>query len=165
MSSVLCLSPYSLTRRVARSHDKIFTKISNLKRHKLSVHEGTEINKEVFHEQKTNSYCDFCEKVFSHLGELERHIESAHLNLKCKFCGKSFSNAQKLKTHKHRDHEVNIELKKHNNTVHEGHKAYDCNTCGKSFTTLGNLKKHIHIVHEGHKDYNCDSCGKQLHIN
>jgi len=43
-------------------------------------------------------------------------------------------------------------LKKHIQTVHEGHRDYECDSCGKSFSESGNLKRHIHTVHEGHKD-------------
>ena len=50
--------------------------------------------------------------------------------------------------------------KNHIHTVHEGHKDFNCETCGKSFTHESSLKKHIRIVHEGQKDYKCETCGK-----
>ena len=53
-------------------------------------------------------------------------------------------------------------MKIHLHTVHEGHKDYKCESCGKSFSQAGDLKKHIHTVHEGHKDYKCESCGKSF---
>ena len=55
-------------------------------------------------------------------------------------------------------------LKKHIVTVHEGHKDYKCESCGKSFSQTEHLKTHIKTVHEGHKDYKCESCGKSLSL-
>ena len=46
--------------------------------------------------------------------------------------------------------------------VHEDHKDYKCEDCGKSFSEAGSLKKHIYTVHEGHKDYKCEDCGKSF---
>ena len=53
-------------------------------------------------------------------------------------------------------------LKKHIHTVHEGHKDYKCDSCGKSFTTLHILEKHLHIVHDGYKDHKCEFCDQSF---
>ena len=42
----------------------------------------------------------------------------------------------------------------------QGHKNNKCNSCGKIFSTAGNLKKHIEEIHEGRKNHKCESCGK-----
>ena len=39
----------------------------------------------------------------------------------------------------------------------EGHK---CENCGELFSQGGCLKTQINKIHEGHKDYKCESCGK-----
>ena len=44
----------------------------------------------------------------------------------------------------------------------EGHKDYNCDSCGKSFAELNKLEKHLHTVHDGYKDYKCESCGKSF---
>ena len=42
-------------------------------------------------------------------------------------------------------------LKKHIHTIHEGHKDYKCDSCGKLFSRDASLKRHIQTVHEGHQ--------------
>ena len=54
------------------------------------------------------------------------------------------------------------DLKKHMHTIHEGHKDFKCESCGKSFSHAHTLKKHIHTIHEGHKDYKCVPCGNSF---
>ena len=39
---------------------------------------------------------------------------------------------------------------------------HKCDSCGKSFTQLGNMKNHIKTVHEGQINYKCDSCEKSF---
>ena len=53
-------------------------------------------------------------------------------------------------------------MKIHIHAVHEGHKDYKCESCGKSFTGAQSLKEHINTVHEGLKKYKCISNGKYL---
>ena len=50
----------------------------------------------------------------------------------------------------------------HYNTIHDGHRDYNCGSCCKSFTRVEYLKKHTHTIHEGHKDHKCESCGKSF---
>ena len=49
-------------------------------------------------------------------------------------------------------------MKKHILHVHEGVKNYNCEQCGKSFSTMYRLKVHISCVHEGIRNYECEKC-------
>ena len=41
-------------------------------------------------------------------------------------------------------------------------KKHQCLKCKKSFYQKGHLNVHIPTIHEGNKDYKCDSCGKSF---
>ena len=47
----------------------------------------------------------------------------------------------------------------------EAQRNYDCDSCGKSSTQLGNLNKHIMGIHAGQRNYKCVSCGKYITFN
>ena len=42
-------------------------------------------------------------------------------------------------------------MKKHTLSVHEGNKAFECETYDKSFSKKANVKEHIPSIHEGIK--------------
>ena len=52
------------------------------------------------------------------------------------------------------------DLGKHVKTVHEKIKAFNCNSCEKSFGHRSDLNNHVKIVHQNFKNFRCDSCGK-----
>ena len=51
-------------------------------------------------------------------------------------------------------------MKKHVHTVHEGHKDYECQFCGKLFALNSTRHTHIDTVHKGLKKYQCSICDK-----
>ena len=53
---------------------------------------------------------------------------------------------------------VYLKLKRHIDSVHEGLKNHNCETCGKDFNLKSTLRRHIRNVHEGLKNHKCDLC-------
>ena len=41
-------------------------------------------------------------------------------------------------------------------------KPHKCNSCEKAYTRIDGLKRHIQTVHEGHKDHKCEVCSKSF---
>ena len=83
-----------------------------------------------------NFPCKLCEKSFTTLGNLKRHINvhhEGHKDYSCDSCGKHFSQAATLKRHIH--------------TIHEGQKDYKCDSCDKLFFHAHQLKSHIQKIH------------------
>ena len=79
--------------------------------------------------------CQDCDRVYCSLGAIWNHTKSKH------------QAAQKS------------DLKKHNQSIHEGVK-YACNQCDQQFARHDNLKIHIQSKHKGVK-YPCNQCDYQ----
>ena len=95
--------------------------------------------------------CHICNKEYRIYFHLKQHIKKVHGEKKnYYFHNSNIQNDQKLD-------ENEIATKSipnaNNLTIHEGQKAYICESCGKSFSEAQNLKRHIQTVHEGHNDY------------
>ena len=119
------------------------------------------------HENKRDFSCYLCGKAFFHPYYVRRHINAHHKKIKpvsCDVCGKSFDSKRYLiKYHKNKckgAHHCQICEKiypnkfvlnthqkkcgKQNDIIKRKNKAaYECNRCGKYFSTSGNLKSHI----------------------
>ena len=65
----------------------------------------------------------------------------------CSICDINFTSDQELKKHSSVHEPVHEE--NHIETVHDGKKLHECNSCGKSFTSIENLTKHIDVKHGG----------------
>ena len=125
--------------------------------------------------------CEICGKGFHKKVILQKHVKHVHEGQKydqytCETCGKVLSSVQSFSTHKKihlgiKDYKCDREkcdfaartsklLKLHIKTVHDKIKDYNCDLCGKLFSTRSSLKNHIRIVHEGCKDYKCERCEK-----
>ena len=72
--------------------------------------------------------CEICEKKFSQMKTLKKHVSSVHETetFQCEICNIIFSKE--------------AILKRHVSSVHEN-KLFECEICDKTFSTKGNFKK------------------------
>jgi len=116
-----------------------FGRISDLKRHIETVHEGKRKKRNRSYEpvhQANKTQCPICSGYFGRKTDLKRHMETVHEGKRthCPQCSASFARK--------------TDLKRHIETVHEGKKA-QCPICSASFSRQTDLKRHVESVHEG----------------
>ena len=128
--------------------------------------------------------CDKCDKKFSIISKLQRHINTVHYKIKdyeCSYdqCDSKFSENSDLQNHIKSVHEgrkdfectyedcdskfsCNGNLQRHIKGYHEGRKDFECTyeDCDSKFSENNNLQVHIKSVHEGRKDFKCDKCDR-----
>ena len=98
--------------------------------------------------------CEDCNKSYTALNTLRKHVQSVHEGIKhlCDTCNKSFT--------------VLSNLKKHIKEVHENvkrvKKLQKCEICEKTFPGGSYLKIHIETVHEKLRKYQCKECDKNF---
>ena len=134
------------------SCDKSFSNVKSLKIHS---------NLEIF--SKFLCACNICNKQFLDTSLLIAHSNVCKKSNVCNICKKALKTNYELKEHI-RTHtgEKSRSLKKHSQSQNCHKKDHKCDTCGKSFTKLGNLKTHIQTLHEGQRNFKCDSCEKSF---
>lgn len=99
-------------------------------------------------DQKMAHPCNYCDKKFSKLVNVQAHIKAVHIGERpyiCEECGKAFGTKGALKEHQ---------------VTHSDEKPFQCSHCPKKFKNLPRLKTHEDI----HTDtlYVCPHCGLQL---
>lgn len=93
--------------------------------------------------------CTFCDKYFSRISDMKRHI-SSHPNQKphkCLHCTKSYLHKSQLQRH----------LCQHSG---EKPKMYTCEICNKELTQRYYLNQHMLAKHGGELKYFCPICSK-----
>ena len=101
------------------------------------------------HTKETPFECGFCEKRFGYPSQRTRHVKLFHNPTErlhsCKHCEKKFKSAGGLVVHE-RTHT----------------KPWQCDSCGKRFSQLGNMNKHHVRIHTKEKPFQCKYCGKSF---
>lgn len=129
--------------------------------------------------EPVNLTCSYCGRVFSKIGNIDRHERTVHNGLpsqyQCSDCGLKFKTTNNLKIHKHR-HKGQVSvltcqpcdktfsgmktLGHHKRTFHGEEGYFPCELCGKVKATARMLKSHMLYVHKG--GVTCDLCGKSF---
>ena len=110
------------------------------------------MHKDIVHgDGKQESFeCSECEKTFSNISNLNRHLKTVHedlsrynvsyldniddaLKFECQQCEKKF-------------HRKDV-LKRHVQTVHSEKNEYSCSNCEKKFARKDKLKSHMKLMH------------------
>ena len=111
-----------------------FSDVGNLRRHKLTKHEGVKYN------------CDQCDAEFSEQGNLKRHKLTKHDGIRydCNQCEARFYDQNTLKKHQLTKHE-GVKIDGEGNTRPTN--SYSCQICGFKCGKKPNLKSHIKRRH------------------
>ena len=117
---------------------------SHLDKTKIKAEEDQEIvnkfqdtNNEIIHKSGKRGYkCKQCDKTFTCIRSVIRHIETVHKKLKkfkCDDCEKIFGQIWTMKRH--------VE------TIHKQLKNFKCNHCEMKFSQIGTMKRHVNTIH------------------
>ena len=155
--------------------DKMFSSKGTLKFHMGHVHMGLKKN-----------MCDLCPKGYLNQRNLDHHKTIAHgigelVKHVCYICGKEVTSKTNLTKHiswvhgifKKKEYKKEVVkcphchkainkacLKLHIKRMHQEHKPFPCQQCGRGFASGGELNTHHKKVHLKIKPFRCRICGK-----
>lgn len=124
-------------------HKVFFQHKRNILRYHESCTSGEKPSTEVKSESRFK--CRFCDRTYTVLGKLNRHMKMHTKNskFKCKSCSKVCYDSYALRAHER---------------THTQQKPYVCQICDKRFSGLQNFKRH-QKKHKDEKKFVCDDCG------
>ena len=125
--------------------EKTFVGGTGLTNHVKAVHEGIKYE------------CDVCGSSFTQSDSLKRHFKKSHEYedlIRCEEYLKEMTRKRKEKRKSQKKTSSSIKKVKKEKEVHV------CAICNKSFASSKNLTTHVKSVHEGLREFQCDSCGK-----
>nr|XP_019531001.2 myoneurin-like [Aedes albopictus] len=115
------------------------------------------------HAAKIDYTCAECNnKTFIKVTGYNHHLSFHDLEFrpeKCGHCKIGFSTVQALKVHQNRDHGTKHVILKVNRRSQKG-KAYQCDSCGKTFRGAYQLREHDDYYHKKIYNSTCTVCGK-----
>lgn len=91
--------------------------------------------------------CLLCDRLYKSMKNLREHVNYSHNEKQeiCQNCYKVFP------SHK--------EYSKHRNKCHQ--RKFDCDQCGKTFSSNGSLKRHL-AIHTNHRPHKCHICHRRF---
>uniref|UniRef100_A0A1I8PBE3 Zinc finger protein weckle n=1 Tax=Stomoxys calcitrans TaxID=35570 RepID=A0A1I8PBE3_STOCA len=99
-------------------------------------------------DEKATVPCPYCDRGFSFVDAMRRHVKIVHQNIKpfiCEQCGRTCKTLAALNEHL---------------LVHTDECPFKCEVCGKSFKNNARLKSHMDTHNES--EYACPECGLKL---
>lgn len=132
--------------------DRIFSKRSNLNRHRRLMHSKRTKKSESGHK------CTLCDRIFTKKCNLNRHHRLLHtsntdrdrkaeLVQQCEVCDRVCENELGLKLHRR---------------THIDEHPFKCDECDRYFTKKSNLLRHSRQAHSDQRPFQCEECGQSF---